>query len=96
MTAIRVTPTELREEADRVASGARQTEELLNSLLASVRELAGRWEGGGSNSFQALYDEWNRGAAMTKEGMDGIATFLRAAAQQYEDADRGVANAAGR
>jgi WXG100 family type VII secretion target len=90
---IKVTPDELRTQASQVAQGASEVEGLLQKLLGQVHDLAGRWEGAGSSSFQQLYEEWSKGAEMTKQGMDGISKFLNDAAQQYEDTDTAVASA---
>lgn len=90
---IKVTPEELRSQAAQITDGANQVQELLQRLLGQVHDLATRWEGAGSASFQRLYDEWARGAQMTREGMNGISTFLTSAAQQYEDTDRAIASA---
>lgn len=90
---IKVTPDELRTQASQVSQGAAEVQALLSKLLGQVQDLAGRWEGAGSTSFQQLYDEWSKGADMTKQGMDGISKFLNDAAQQYEDVDTAVAAA---
>lgn len=90
---IKVTPEELRSQSSQVTQGATEVQEILSRLLGQVQDLAGRWEGAGSSAFQQLYDEWQQGANMTKQGMDGIAKFLNDAAQQYEDTDRAVAGA---
>src|SRR4051812_10679387 len=95
MSFIKVTPEELRTQADQVTRGATEVQDILSRLLGQVRDLAGRWEGAGSSSFQALFDEWNRGADMTKQGMEGMAQFLTGAAQQYEETDQAIGQAAG-
>jgi 6 kDa early secretory antigenic target len=92
---IKVTPEELRDQSSQVTQGAGEVQDLLQKLLGQIHDLASRWEGAGSSSFQQLYDEWAKGADMTKQGMDGIAKFLNDAAQQYEDTDKAIA-AAGR
>jgi WXG100 family type VII secretion target len=90
---IKVTPEELRNQAAQVTQGATEVQEILTRLLGQIHDLAGRWEGAGSSSFQQQYDEWQQGANMTKQGMEGIGSFLNTAAQQYEDTDRAVAGA---
>lgn len=90
---IKVTPEELRDQASQVSQGAGEVQDLLQKLLGQIHDLASRWEGAGSSSFQQLYDEWAKGADMTKQGMDGIAKFLTDAAQQYEDTDKAIAAA---
>lgn len=88
---IKVTPEELRNQANEVSRGAAEVQEILNRLLGQVHDLASRWQGAGAGKFQQTYDEWQQGANMTKHGMDGIVQFLNGAAQQYEDTDRAVA-----
>ena len=90
---IKVTPEELRTQSSAVTSGAGEVQEILQRLLGQVRDLAGKWEGAGSASFQQMYDEWANGAEMTRQGMEGIAKFLNDAAQQYEDTDQAIASA---
>ncbi|WP_375474380.1 WXG100 family type VII secretion target [uncultured Jatrophihabitans sp.] len=94
MSYIRVTPEELDENSTAVSNGANQVNEILTQLLGQINDLASRWQGSGATAFQQLYDEWNRGAQMTHEGMQGIATFLSQAARTYEDADGTIATAA--
>lgn len=90
---IKVTPEELRAQSTAVTAGQNEVQEVLQRLLGQVRDLAGKWEGAGSSSFQQMYDEWQKGAEMTRQGMEGIAKFLNDAAQSYEDTDKAIASA---
>ena len=90
---IKVTPEELRSQSTAVTTGHNEVNEVLQRLLGQVRDLASKWEGAGSSSFQQMYDEWQKGAEMTRQGMEGIAKFLNDAAQSYEDTDKAIASA---
>jgi len=93
MAFIKVTPEELESQASQIANGAAQVDQLLTQLLNQVSDLAGRWEGAGSAAFQGTFDTWHKGAAMTKEGMDGMTRFLNSAATSYRDTDTAIGQA---
>jgi WXG100 family type VII secretion target len=62
--------------------------------MTQVQDLSGRWQGSGSAAFQQLFQEWQSGASMTQQGMEGIAKFLSQAAEAYAQTDSNVQSAA--
>lgn len=94
MSLIRVTSEELHTQSTQVASGATQVEDIVNRLSGQVTDLAGRWEGAASASFQDMYQQWQQGARQCNEAMKSIATFLNQAAATYEQAEEQIRQAA--
>lgn len=95
MAIIDVESAELRQQAHSVKSGAAEVNDLVSRLTGQVQDLAGRWRGSASESFQTLWDEWKTSASQLREAMDGIGGFLDNAAQTYEDAENAIKNSAG-
>lgn len=93
MGAIRVTPEELESQAREIRSGSEQVQSLIARLMSQVNDLASRWEGAGSSAFQSVFTEWQQGASMTKEGMEGLDRFLTQAANAYRDTDTAIGSA---
>jgi WXG100 family type VII secretion target len=96
MAAIDVESTELRQQAQSVRSGASEVNDIVGRLTGQVQELSGRWRGSASESFQGLWDEWQRGAQQLREAMQGIGDFLERAAETYEQAEDSIKSSAGR
>jgi WXG100 family type VII secretion target len=94
MSLIKVTSEELHTQSTQVGSGASQIEDTVTRLSGQVNDLAGRWEGAASSSFQAMYQQWQTGARQCNEAMKGIATFLSQAATTYEQAEEQIRQAA--
>ena len=93
MAVIRVTPEELESQAQQLLSGSQEVQAIVSKLMGQVNDLAGRWEGSGSGAFQQLFQEWTKGAQMTKEGMEGLHKFLGQAANAYRDTDNAIGSA---
>lgn len=91
---IAVTPEDLQTQSSQVAAGSQQVSDIVSGLMSQVSDLASRWQGSGSAAFQQLFDEWQQGALMTKQGMDGIAQFLSQASAAYAETDQKVQTAA--
>ncbi|MBB5868609.1 WXG100 family type VII secretion target [Allocatelliglobosispora scoriae] len=96
MSMIDVESAELRQQSDAVNRGAATVDETVQQLTGQVRDLSGRWRGSAAESFQSLWDEWQRSATQLHEAMTGIGDFLRQAADTYENAEDSIKSSSGR
>ena len=93
MASIRVTPEELESQAQQLVNGSGEVQAIIAKLMGQVNALAGQWDGQGRVAFEQLFQEWQKGANMTKEGMEGLSTFLNQAATAYRDTDSAIGSA---
>jgi WXG100 family type VII secretion target len=66
---------------------------LLDRLRARVKPVSGTWQGQASDAFQALFDDWDRGANQVRDALSGIASLLHAAGTTYQQAEDGIRSA---
>ena len=93
MALIRVTSEELAAQGARTRSASANVNDTLSALRGQIADLSGRWEGAASGSFQALYEEWQRGAVQVQTSLEGIAVFLNQGAATYDDVEHAIATA---
>ena len=67
-----------------------------STLQGKVLGVANEWTGQAASSFQALYDEWNKGAAQIQEALAGISQLLSNAANTYDQAESSIKSTMGR
>jgi early secretory antigenic target protein ESAT-6 len=92
---IKVTSEELQQQGARTTTAATNVQDTLSVLRGQINDLSSRWEGAASTSFQALYDEWQQGAAHVQQSLEGIAKFLNQAATTYEQAEQQIRQSSG-
>lgn len=95
MANVNVTYQEMKAAGDRLKAGREEIEGNLQQLQRLVADLVG---GGyvtdsSSKAFQSSYDEFTKGATQTIEGLNGMADYLKAAADTFERADTELAAA---
>ena len=95
MANVQVTYQEMKSAGDRLKAGREEIEGNLQQLQRLVADLVG---GGyvtdsSSKAFQSSYDEFTKGASQTIEGLNGMADYLKAAAETFERADTELASA---
>ena len=95
MANVQVTYQEMKSAGDRLKAGREEIEGNLQQLQRLVADLVG---GGyvtdsSSKAFQSSYDEFTKGASQTIEGLNGMADYLKAAAETFERADTELAAA---
>lgn len=95
MANVSVTYQEMKAAGDRLKAGREEIEGNLQQLQRLVADLVG---GGyvtdsSSKAFQSSYDEFSKGASQTIEGLNGMADYLKAAADTFEKADSELAAA---
>lgn len=95
MANVNVTYQQLQDQATKLANGRTEIENQLNSLKNQVDALVseGFVTDSASKSFQTSYESFTKGAAETIRGLDGMSTYLKTAAQTFQDADQQLASA---
>ena len=95
MANVNVTYQDMKSAGDRLKAGREEIEGNLQQLKRLVDDLVsgGYVTDSSSKAFQASYDEFNTVATKTIEGLNGMADYLKAAADTFENADRELANA---
>lgn len=89
MSDLKVTYHDLNEIATKLKTGQGEVETKLGELKSAVDALvgAGFQTGSASGAFQTSYTEFNTGATKTIAGLEGLATFLKKAAEAFEKTD---------
>ncbi|ROS76739.1 WXG100 family type VII secretion target [Cellulomonas sp. PhB143] len=93
MANVNVTFDEMNSAADRLTAGQQQVTDLLHDLKAQVDNLV---NGGfvtdqASGAFQTSYEQFTHGTVQAVNGIEGMATFLKQAAQTLGDVDSQLA-----
>jgi WXG100 family type VII secretion target len=93
MANVSVTYQEMTAAGDRLRAGRAEIETQLQQLQRLVEGLVagGYVTDASSKAFSGAYDEFTTGVRQTVLGLDGMADYLRAAAQAFEDADTQLA-----
>ncbi len=94
MANINVTYEDIRNAATKLTSGKDEIISRLGDMDALVNNLvaSGFTTDHASVAFDNAFDEFVRGSRQTIEGLEGLANFLRSAADQMHDTDQGLAN----
>src|SRR5471030_1194877 len=90
---IGVTPENLQTLSDEILEGATTIEAMLGELERRVQPLASEWQGAASESFEALWQQWQMGASHVHQALVAISELLAKAGLAYAEADRSIADA---
>jgi WXG100 family type VII secretion target len=90
---IGVTPEHLQVLSEEILQGASTIERMLDDLELRVRPLASEWQGGASESFESLWQQWQTGASHVHQALVAISELLSKAGFAYAEADRSIADA---
>ena len=95
MANVNVTYQEMNDAATQLTNGQAEIETQLGRLKSLVDSLVsgGYVTDSSSKQFQASYEEFNTGVTNTVDGLNGMATYLKTAAQTFQDADTQLASA---
>ncbi len=95
MANVNVTYGEMQAAGDRLKAGREEIEGNLTALQRLVADLVagGYVTDSSSKAFQSSYDEFTEGAKQTIEGLNGMADYLKKAADTFQDADTQLAGA---
>ena len=98
MANVNVTYQQMQDAATKLNNGRVEIDNMLGQLKALVESLVaeGYVTDASSKSFQASYEEFTTGAKTTIGGLEGMAEYLKKAAQTFQDADTALAGALGR
>ncbi|WP_239344539.1 WXG100 family type VII secretion target [Frankia sp. CiP3] len=94
MPNLNVTYTEMDDASTRLRNGKADIEAHLNALKRTVDGLvaSGYVTDQSSVQFQDSYDTFNTGVTNTLVGLDGMAEYLKRAAEAFRTADTQLAN----
>jgi WXG100 family type VII secretion target len=92
---VNVTYEEMRTAADNLKSGEDEIRDKLTRMHTMIKTLIneGYVTDKSSKKFDENYEEFNEGVGKTIEGLDGMAAYLKAAADAFEQADSDLATA---
>ena len=98
MANVNVTYQQMQDAAGRLNNGRTEIDEKLAHLKSLINQLVadGYVTDSSSKQFESAYEEFNRGTSNMIEGLDGMATYLKTAAQTFHDADTQLAAALNR
>lgn len=86
-----VTSESLTAVAQQLTQGASSIETQLANLKSLVQGLvAGDWQGGASQAFAELYEQWDAAGLQLKESLEGISTQLTSAAISYDESENNI------
>jgi WXG100 family type VII secretion target len=86
-----VTSESLTAVAQQLSQGSQSIETQLSTLKALVQGLvAGDWQGGASQAFGELYEQWDAAGIQLKESLDGISDQLTKAAVSYDESENNI------
>jgi len=91
MSLIKVTAEDLQTLSSNVTAGSQSIQDQMSRLQSEVSSvIGGDWMGTASGAFSVKYEEWNRGALMIKDALDGIAQLLAHASVQYQTTEDAI------
>ena len=95
MANVNVTYQEMESQADKLTSAQQEIDSYLTNLKSQVDGLV---SGGfvtdtASGAFQTSYDEFTNGAKKTIEGLEGMAQYLKKAAETFRNVDSELGSA---
>ena len=95
MANVNVTYQDMKSAGDRLRAGREEIEGNLQQLQRLVEDLVngGYVTDSSSKAFQSSYDDFTKGASRTIEGLNGMADYLKQAADTFERADSELASA---
>lgn len=95
MANIKVTYEDMRTAGDRLKSGQSEIESALARLKSMIDGLVadGYVTDKSSKAFDSSYTEFNHGVGETIKGLEGMATYLKSAADTMEQTDEQLASA---
>ena len=95
MANVNVTYQEMRGAATKLRNGQQDIEAKLSELKRLVESLVadGYVTDASSKQFDTSYTEFNQGALKMIEGLDGMGSYLDAAADTFERADQELSRA---
>lgn len=98
MANVKVSYQQLNDQAVKLNNARQEIETQLAALKNQVQSLVsdGFVTDSSSVAFQQSYDEFTTGATKTINGLDGMANYLKTAAQTFQDVDQQLAQALNR
>ncbi len=95
MAQIKLTPDELRTQAQSYTEGATSVRDVLTRLTNTQAEIAANWEGSAFQSFETQFNELSPKVSQFAELLDDINTQLNSVADTLEQTDEQIAGQIG-
>lgn len=95
MSAISVTPDQLRTKAGTVKTRAETAQGDFDALKGQLADLTTVFTGKAQQAFDARYEEWNTHARGLIEALESLGQFLQVSADAIEDTDSQLASGLG-
>ncbi|MCF2528126.1 WXG100 family type VII secretion target [Yinghuangia soli] len=97
MANVNVTYDDMRKAASDLSDGHADIIDKLTILQTLIKTLVngGYVTDKSSKQFETSYEEFNRGAAQTIEGLQGMSGYLKKAAETFEQADQQLGSGLG-
>jgi WXG100 family type VII secretion target len=95
MADLSVSTQELRNASTSLDQSTTSLQDEISRMTARISEMRSMWTGETSNRFEDRWIEWQQSADRLNQALSEISTFLKTAAQTYEDAEGSTSSALG-
>ena len=92
MGVVHVSPEEMEAVSAKLTAGSGEIQSKLLALSNEVKGMEGVFQGQAADSFQQLYENWNRSGIDLNEALAAISVMLSRAAEIYRDTDQQIAS----
>lgn len=92
MSEILLKADEARSASTDMKSNASSAQEQFTATRTRLTELASSFKGQTATNFDAKFEEWRKGATSMIEALNGLADFLKSAADTIEQTDADIAS----
>lgn len=92
MSAIKVTPEQLRSVSNQFKRASEESQNLRNTLNGEVRGLQGEWAGLASNKFAEGFEQWEQDMMRYSEMLEAIGIKLEQVATTFQETDERIAS----
>ncbi len=93
MADLSVSTEELRAASSGLDQSAAALTDELGRMTTRISEMRTMWTGESSNRFDARWSEWEQSATRLNAALSDVSSFLKTAAQTYEDAESSTSSA---
>ena len=74
-----------------IDAAVNKTSSLLDEGGEALRRLQAAWTGSGQQSYEAVQQRWNQGAAELRDSLGKLSQAIRRASSAMQDTEKGVA-----
>lgn len=95
MADLSVSTQELRDASTSLDTSTAALQDEISRMTTRISEMRSMWTGETSNRFEDRWVEWQQSADRLNQALGDISSFLKTAAQTYEDAEGTTSSALG-